>query len=288
MRVYSHPVKYTDKDGNIKDITLDIQSRTGGGFETKDNRIKTTFGKKLSDGIRLQHEKVDVKLIPANLQSLATLSADSKMVSYVLDEKTTLEYSLTYTGFKEDIVVSEYTGQTEYTFLLYTNGLTVKEEMGSHYLADSEGNRKANIGDIIIFTADERNNTLGELTYTEVKPNQIYLLTIHIDAEYLADEDTVYPIRIDPTLEVTDSASAPIEDVTVYTGTSYYSGTSGILYIGRSNNKVYRALMRLPNLTVPVVFPEMVLSASVELRDVPKHASAYNMHTVSCYCIRMV
>ncbi|MBO5402197.1 MAG: hypothetical protein J6A85_03380, partial [Clostridia bacterium] len=47
MRVYSHPVKYTDDDGNIKDITLDIQSRAGGGFETKDNSIKTTFGAKL-------------------------------------------------------------------------------------------------------------------------------------------------------------------------------------------------------------------------------------------------
>ena len=30
MRVYSHPVKYTDKDGNTKDITLYIQSRPGG------------------------------------------------------------------------------------------------------------------------------------------------------------------------------------------------------------------------------------------------------------------
>ena len=114
MRVYSHPVKYTDKDGNTKDITLDIQSRAGGGFETKDNSIKTTFGAKLSEGIRLQSEDVDIKLIPANSLNRATLSEDNKTVSYTLDEKTTLEYSLTYTGFKEDIVVNEYTGQTEY------------------------------------------------------------------------------------------------------------------------------------------------------------------------------
>ncbi len=266
MRVYSHPVKYTDKDGNTKDITLDIQSRPGGGFETKDNSIKTTFGAKLSDGIRLQSEDVDIKLIPANSLNRATLSEDSKTVSYTLDEKTSLEYSLTYTGFKEDIVVNEYTGQTEYEFLLYTNGLTVKEEMGSFYLADEQGNRKANIGDIIIFTADERNNTLGKLSCIEIKENQIYGLTIHVDAEYLKDEKTVYPIRIDPTLEVTGTGA--IEDVTVYTGTSYYSGTSGILYIGRSNGKTYRALMRFPGLELPVDFPEMITSAKIELRDV--------------------
>ena len=269
MRVYSHPVKYTDKDGNTKDITLDIQSRPGGGFETKDNSIKTTFGAKLSDGIRLQSEDVDIKLIPANSLNRATLSEDNKTVSYTLDAKTTLEYSLTYTGFKEDIVVNEYTGQTEYEFLLYTNGLTVKEEMGSFYLADSVGTRKANIGDIIIFTADERNNTLGELSCEEIKPNYAYLLTIHVDAEYLKDEKTVYPIRIDPTFEITSAMPAgAIEDVTVYTGTSYYSGTLGILYLGTSNNHKYRIMMRFPNLEIPVVFPEMIVSASVELRDV--------------------
>ena len=268
MRVYSHPVKYTDKDGNTKDITLDIQSRVGGGFETKDNSIKTTFGAKLSEGIRLQSEDVDIKLIPANSLNRATLSEDNKTVSYTLDEKTTLEYSLTYTGFKEDIVVNEYTGQTEYEFLLYTNGLTVKEEMGSYYLADSEGNRKANIGDIIIFTADERNNTLGELSCEEIKPNYAYLLTIHVDAEYLKDEKTVYPIRIDPTLEVTSATTeGAIEDVTVHTGPSYYSGTLGVLYLGTSDNYKYRIMMRFPNLEMPVVFPEMIVSASVEFRD---------------------
>lgn len=268
MRVYSHPVKYTDKDGNTKDITLDIQSRPGGGFETKDNSIKTTFGAKLSDGIRLQSEDVDIKLIPANSLNRATLSEDSKTVSYTLDEKTTLEYSLTYTGFKEDIVVNEYTGQTEYEFLLYTNGLTVKEEMGSYYLADEQGNRKANIGDIIIFTADERNNTLGELSCIEIKEDQIYGLTIHVDAEYLKDEKTVYPIRIDPTFEITDSANAPIEDVTVYTGSSYYSGTLGILYVGAVDGKVYRSLMRFPNIQLPPLDTSQLISATVELRDV--------------------
>lgn len=269
MRVYSHPVKYTDKDGNTKDITLDIQSRPGGGFETKDNSIKTTFGAKLSDGIRLQSEDVDIKLIPANSLNRATLSEDSKTVSYTLDTKTTLEYSLTYTGFKEDIVVNEYTGQTEYEFLLYTNGLTVKEEMGSYYLADEQGNRKANIGDIIIFTADERNNTLGELSCEEIKPNYAYLLTIHVDAEYLKDEKTVYPIRIDPTFEITSATTeGTIEDVTVYTGTSYYSGTSGILYLGTSNNYTYRILMKFPNLDLSGIAGAQITNASVELRDV--------------------
>jgi len=40
-------------------------------------------------------------------------------------------------GFKEDIVVNEYTGQTEYTFKLYINGLTLVKENGPYFLTDS-------------------------------------------------------------------------------------------------------------------------------------------------------
>lgn len=70
--------------------------------------------------------------------SIATL-IDDKTIGYQLDERTSLEYSLTYTGFKEDIVVSEYTGQTEYEFTLLTEGLTLEEIDGSYYLTDENG-----------------------------------------------------------------------------------------------------------------------------------------------------
>lgn len=205
MRVYSHPVKYVSDDGSVRDISLDIKSKTGGGFVTADHEITTTFKRKLSDGISLTYDDIAVRLVPqisAGTQPLATLSSDSKKVTYMMNDITSFVYELTYTGFKEDIVVEEYTGQTEYEFTLYTNGLTLCEEYGSYYLADAEGNVEAPIGDIIIFTADERNNTMGSMTYQTVRANQEYVLTIHIDADYLADENTVYPIRIDPTIEI--------------------------------------------------------------------------------------
>lgn len=41
---------------------------------------------------------------------------DNKTVLYDYDSKTAIEYSLNYTGFKEDIIVSEYIGQPEYDF----------------------------------------------------------------------------------------------------------------------------------------------------------------------------
>ena len=255
-----YPIKYTYETGVEKDITLKLIETAKGDYRTADNKIITTFSQKLSHGISLEYEDISIQMVPEE-QSLsltpitpitpvvprssaeistvteltpitpitpvreASISEDNEMISYPFGNKTTLEYSLTYTGFKEDIVVEEYTGQTEYTFRLYTNGLTLIMEDGSYYLADENNEIKATIGDIIIFTADERNNTFGSMTYETITAKEEYLMTIHVDADYLKDEKTVYPIRIDPTLEINydnDDNGDAIEDVTI----NYLTGSN--------------------------------------------------------------
>ena len=53
MRIYSHPVKYVADDGSIRDISLELEAKTGGGFVTADHEIVTTFESKR----REQNEK---------------------------------------------------------------------------------------------------------------------------------------------------------------------------------------------------------------------------------------
>ena len=269
MKVYSHPVKYIDEKGKVQDISTDIKLNANGTFETKANSIKTTFSKVLKDGITLKHDMVNIRLVSDKLSN-AKLSEDNKIVSYVYDDKTTLEYSLTYTGFKEDIVVNEYTGQTEYEFTLHTNGLTLVKENGSYFLKDSKNNIKATIGDIIIFTADERNNTFGDMTHETITANQEYVITIHVDSAYLKDSKTKYPIRIDPTIEINydEDGAGAIEDVTLNQNTTY-SGTSGSLYVGRSTDgSLNRVLMRFPNLSLTGITASQITAANVEIRDI--------------------
>lgn len=272
MRIYSHPVKYIADDGSIHDISLDIEAKRGGGFVTADHEIVTTFESKLIDGITLEYNDVEIMLVPElglSTMPTAKLSSDGKVVTYETNGVTSFVYKLTYAGFKEDIVVEEYTGQTEYEFTLFTNGLTLCEEYGSYYLADSEGNVEATIGDIIVFTADERNNTMGSMTYETVHANQEYVLTIHLDADYLAHEDTVYPIRIDPTIEINynNNGAGAIEDVTINRN-STFSGKSGSLYVGRHPaGSLSRVLMRFPKLSFDGIVADQITSATVELRD---------------------
>ena len=268
-------MKYVTDSGEIEDIRLNVvqDAQTPGAYRTAANSAVTTFSQKLSDGIRLQADGVSLRLIPAGASSSAAPAVstarrlDANTVAYTYDDKTDYEYTLTYTGFKEDIVVREYTGQTEYEFTILTNGLSLTNRDGSYYLTDASGAVKAAIGDILIFTADERNNTLGTLTHETVRANQEYKLTIHIDPDYLLDEDTVYPIRIDPTIEITSAAGA-IEDVTL-NSLSGSDGDSWSLTIGnRATYGVSRVLMKFPGLSLSAVpSADKITSATVELRD---------------------
>ena len=273
--LFDYPVKYVTDSGEIEDIRLNVvqDAQTPGAYRTAANSAVTTFSQRLSDGISLRAGDVSLRLIPAGAPSASASAVsaarrlDADTVAYTYDDKTDYEYSLTYTGFKEDIVVREYTGQTEYEFTIITNGLTLTDRDGSYYLTDGSGAVKATIGDIIIFTADERNNAFGTLTHETVRANQEYKLTIHIDPEYLLDEDTAYPIRIDPTIEITSAAGA-IEDVTLNSLTGS-DGDSWSLTVGkRATYGISRVLMKFPGLSLSAIpSADKITSATVELRD---------------------
>lgn len=116
MRVYSHPVKYVASDGLVRDISLDVKSKKGGGFVSADHEILTTFESKLTDGISLAYNDIEIELVPnLGLGKVPSARSDGKKVTYATSNTTSYVYELTYAGFKEDIVVKEYTGQTEYS-----------------------------------------------------------------------------------------------------------------------------------------------------------------------------
>jgi len=285
MYTFDFPVKYVDDNGNIQDIRLEIAESAvnAGAFETAANNTVTTFSAQFTDGITLEGNDTEIRLIPilpapdlsatlSTTDMVATTATaqriDADTVAYPYDAKTTVEYSLTYTGFKEDIVVSEYTGQTEYPFRLLTNGLALEEIGGSFFLVDDQGNIEASIGDIIIFTADERNNAFGDIEPKTIVENQEYLLNIVVDAEYLADPATTYPIRIDPTVKINYNYGAgAVEDITISTNTNF-SGSYDYLFVGRRQTEgIARILMRFPGLDMSQLAGATVTDAHVRIRD---------------------
>lgn len=297
--IYDFPVKYFDEKGKVQDITLEIESDDiSGQFKSATGASITTFSRNISAGIKLDGNNESISLVP-HLPLRTITSTNPKMlnevpnsiakkindktVSYDYDANTTIEYSLTYTGFKEDIVVKEYTGQTEYSFTLYTNGLKLLEMDDSFYLVDEQNTIKAALGDIIIFTADEKNNTMGDMVSKTIISNQEYVLTIVVDSEFLSDENTKYPIRIDPTVEICydNNGNGGISDVTINSNAGS-SATSTALSVGlRETYGISRILMKFPGLNLNSLGNNIrITSAAVEIRDLMCETLALD---VSCY-----
>lgn len=267
MRVYGHPVKYVDDDGEVKDISLLLKKSDDGSFKSYDHKVDVTFNSEIKDGISIKYQDIDIISKPLIQSSKLKISKDSKKVTYSVDNKTAYAYSLTYTGIKEEIIVNEYTGQTEYEFVINTNGLHPIKIDESVYLADKDDNAKVNLGDVIVYTADGHNNTMGELKFDVIKENQEYKFTIVLDSDYLKNEKTTYPIIIDPTIEITTEAGA-IEDITI---NQFYtlSGAAANLYVGRdTNTSLNRTLMRFPFLSLSGKSSSQIYAASVELTDI--------------------
>ena len=281
--IYDFPVKYIDENEEMQDKSFEIAEEKG-TFTSVDNDISSTFSKSITDGVILEHEDVDIKMTPLFTRKFFFVpkakETDDNVVSYKLDSKVSLEYALTYMGIKEEIVLSEYPGFNEFDFLVETNGLEIYEnELQQFYFRDSEGNVKANIGEVIIFTADERNNTFGSMKVETIEDFNQYKLTVVVDDEYLRSEDTAYPVRIDPTVEV--SSASGIQDVTINSN-SGSDGASGSLFVGkRATYGTSRTLMRFPGLNLSVAPSATYINkTTVIIRDLMCESTAM---TVYCH-----
>ena len=294
LEVYGTPVRYITEDGSVKDISLTPVRDGSGGYRTGDHRLSISFPEKSDSGISLDTGKYVITATPVyeNGTAVKTASAylsDTDAIVYRCDPKTSYEYNITYSGYKENIVVSEYTGQTDFLFLLETDGLKLsgpEEENRSSglILTDAEGKTVAAVGDIIVFTCDDRNNTFGNISYETVTEGREYLLRISLPAEYLADPATHYPIYIDPTLTVEEYnvTVGSIEDITVNQNHATDSPTSGTLYVGKAgaNYGAMRSVMRFPELTLTGILPSSITSAVVHVRDLMCYG--YSLQ-VDCY-----
>lgn len=295
--IFNYPVKYIDEHGNVQDKSLEIkEDKKTNSYISDSSDISATFNKDLNSGVQLEYENIDLKMIPnfnISENSYVELSDDKKNISYSCHNNISLEYSLTYQGIKEDIILNKYSGINKFSFTLLTNGLKLDIDEDKNYnLYDSNGLIRANIGEIVIY--DSANNMcIGSLVSKTIKENTEYLLEISVDETFLTDSETVFPVYIDPTIEIDyehygsnlyDGEPA-ISYSTIYSDGS--SNSNGVMTVGKYNSKVSRVLMRFPALfTSTYGFYKMdknqVNSVNVYLKDVG-YQSDINAMDVTCY-----
>ena len=269
------PVKYVGSDSSLEMGTLAAGgSQAVSGYVTTANDIGLTLPINPSDGIRLTYGGAQITLIPQGGTQGVTAQLAEGGVNYpdFFGKGMSLRYTPLLSGVKEDIIQRSYTGVNTFTFLLNTGGLGLYQENGRYYVASSEdAENPLQLGDLVTFDAHGR-FSVGTTTAETLTPNQSYRLTLTVDEDFLTDENTTYPVIIDPTLTVS-SASSTIEDVSIYSGAPSTNGNWTYLHAGYYDDtyKVGRILIRLPGLTASSVytFPNQfkITSAEFHIRE---------------------
>ena len=265
---YPYDIKYIDGEGFVHDKDTTIV-RSENGFVSEGTGVRISFPDKLSDGVSItsSDDKYSVSFSPLSVSENyldGVLDADNTTVRYE-GLKESLEYGASYSGLKENIILNEYNGTSSWSFRLQTNGLSLGIMNGQYVLTDGDV-YVMYFGSIIAFTADDKNNTFGEMTVETATESQEYILTVTVPEEWLVSEDTSYPVTIDPSITVNyASGSSAIQDE-IISSTTTYPATYDVIYVGKgNNNEILRGVICFPNLDLT---GKCITAASLEIRDV--------------------
>lgn len=281
LYLFDSPVKYIDEDGNTIDKS-NKAVRKGSTFKSKSNDIDVILPAVLSSGIIFNDDELKIIMRPMKTANIGRIMSvgminneDSVLYKDVFDKYTDIEYTYNYDGVKEDIILEKYNDKNTFDFEVTTGGLTLYEDKGTLLLSDASGKVKASLGEVVVSSGDNKNNTFGNFEITEKVKNNSYIVTVSVDKEYLTSPDTVYPVRIDPTIKST-STDVGIEDLQVFKGTDgsgdneTSAGKSGVSRVGWSDWGTCRTLMKFTGLNFSgkqITQSSQITEAYVEMRD---------------------
>lgn len=278
-------VRYVDENGEKVEKDLSIV-RKNKGYSLKASDVKLWFPDVLSDGISVKYDKYHLTLFPQGVADTEEVVIDEyERITYpgVFGENTVLAYTPTLSGLKEDIILSEYTGQLSFDFLIHTHGMRILMQDGKWIVKKpGNGNKETfELGAVQIYDS-AGNFCVGEMTVTEQNNGSKYILTLTAPEEFLTDPDTVYPVTVDPTISVSDNLTGAnaIEDSVLYSGTPAVNyGGFTYLTVGYNGTTygIGRAIFRLPGLYNSELYNSLsssqILSVTFHTWDASGHDS---------------
>ena len=289
LYLFGENVKYIDGNGEVADKSNDAVRR-GNAYVNEGNDVEVVLPATLTTGIAITDDELNITMKPLtdrigrSLSPAVKTADDTVVYSDVFDSSTDIEYTYTYGGVKENIILESYNGKNSFDYEITTGGLSLYEDKGALLLSDENGDVKATLGEVIVFSADNKNNTFGKYKVEELEKNNRYKVTMIVDRAYLTDPDTKYPVKIDPDVKST-SYNLSIQDMQVFKGkdgkgTSETSaGYSGVSRVGWTDWGACRTLIKLHSWTENkertnalikkhITRSWQIISAYVEIRDV--------------------
>ncbi len=234
--VMAENVKY-EKDGEIYDKTNRLEfSLLDGGYTNPDNdvNIKLPLIYDKNSGVELSYEKYRIEILPEKQPSLFSSfpskendeQGDYVVYKDVFEKDIDMEYHACFSGVKENIILNEKPSTDEFVFTIKTNGLVI-DENGVFY---DENDPVFVVGEFVIYDNENKTGN-GCITFSEEIYADTYKYVIHVDESFLVDEDTVYPVTVDPYIG-SYTCDAVLYDVEVKKNTSSVNPTSTTVRMG--------------------------------------------------------
>ena len=244
--IYNDPVLYKDETGKWQEIdnSLDSSDEVSNdeasdfnGYETKKNKFKVKFAKNANQkklvSMKMDNYSVSLSLLnktkknnssmkqekKAKIEDLTVASKASQKVYYenILPD-TNIEYIVSGSGVKENIVVKSAQSSYEYNFEIAVKDVTLSlAEDGCIYAKDTTTGATVFVMPKP-FMLDAKYEYSDKVSYSlSAKNKHKYEITISADSEWLNSSERSFPVTIDPAIQTKKSGSA-IDSVYVAKG----------------------------------------------------------------------
>ena len=208
----------------------------------------------------------------AEAASVSKQADDTVHFAKVFAPNTTMEYQLDIEGVKENILLYSADAPTVYSFVLLTNGATLKQSEKGLIITNGTEAQGA-ISPVVVFdSGTERHYSHATLTQiSEVRPDEEYRITYILDKAYLNDPETVYPVVVDPSVTITYQAQTStkyIQDAVVYAGApTTAAGTWQYAHVGYESASYKEGVLviRMPGMFENSVVKTLANNYSVKL-----------------------
>ncbi len=241
---FTEPVKYQDENGKIKDIKLGIkdgikneQFSSNEYYACEDNDVKVYFPKSMhssNEGVQLVKDDININILPSidedKVRYVSEIVEDesSNTVVYedVMGEDTSLKYTPTIGGYKEEIILDAVPETNEFNFIMKLEGVwPCLSDTGSIWLKDKNTDEVCGeIESIYVYDSAELiHETFDNYYIIEEIGIDEYEITMIVDNDFLTDKNTIYPVIVDPTVNIPASVSSvysAVDDTILYSGTS--------------------------------------------------------------------
>ena len=299
--IFDSDVKYIDEEGFIVEKNTKIVPNTtkdGYCFSQEANDIQTYFVGESSQLKYMvcygQYELTVAPIVneredgPYEITVSNTgngINAENSITyNGVYGDNTYVKFTAGLSGVKEEIVYTEAIDVEELRFILFTGELEAKQSGRAVLLNDYQNNTVFVLPSIVIYDSskDGINFSVDSQIELEMIEEGKYELTVVPDADFLTNENTVYPVYIDPTVTISNSQDAVVYSASNKAGNNH--GYDSINMVGYSTENGYGYFYSKLNLSaINSIRFDNILSACFCIREISgtTNADIIEAHMVS-------